>query len=364
MPDGFAVAQDPLGFGRLAAQNLANRQLDIREQEAMRRNQLLDLQIGQARQQEQSRLGEIQRQQRMEEGLSQALANIPEGGNRFTATHDFLVKSGFRQEANDLISNQLAQIEQIEKIDPAAADKAFNQSVGLAQGLRAKTTFDDKLGKLLNLTNEATGETKTFRETPGTPATANSPKDLTLLEGFTLPGEVKKEDLFKQETTLRKDFVAQSGEFIKSRDSLGRVRAAADDPSAAGDLALIFNFMKVLDPGSVVREGEFATAQNAAGVPTRIVNVYNRVLRGERLSDTQRKDFTGRAEKLFKPIEKTHERREKQFRGLAKRNKLDPENIVLDLSIQELGQSEELAPPAPESQQSTTGFKVIGIREG
>jgi len=34
--------------------------------------------------------------------------------------------------------------------------------------------------------------------------------------------------------------------------------------------------MKILDPGSVVREGEFATAQNSAGIPERIRAKYNR----------------------------------------------------------------------------------------
>jgi hypothetical protein len=36
--------------------------------------------------------------------------------------------------------------------------------------------------------------------------------------------------------------------------------------------------MKMLDPTSVVREGEFATAQNAASIPIKIVNMYNKAL--------------------------------------------------------------------------------------
>jgi len=39
----------------------------------------------------------------------------------------------------------------------------------------------------------------------------------------------------------------------------------------------------MLDPGSVVRESEFATAQNAAGVPDQVRNMYNKVLSGTRL---------------------------------------------------------------------------------
>jgi hypothetical protein len=49
----------------------------------------------------------------------------------------------------------------------------------------------------------------------------------------------------------------------------------------------------------VVREGEFATAQNATGVPERIQNIYNKVVSGERLNASQRNSFKGQAKKLY-----------------------------------------------------------------
>ncbi len=74
-----------------------------------------------------------------------------------------------------------------------------------------------------------------------------------------------------------------------------KVEAAAKDPSAAGDLALVFNYMKILDPNSVVRESEFANAQNATGVNERVRNIWNRILSGERLAPEQRADFLAQA---------------------------------------------------------------------
>lgn len=372
MPDGLITAQDPLGFGRLAAQNLANRQLDIQEREALGRQQLRDLQIGQAQATEQSRLTSLARQQQLQQGLSQALANIPEGENRFTVAHSFFQSGGFQDEANQLIQTQLDQLGQIEEIDPAAADKRFNQTVGMVQGLTARTSFDDS-GKILNLTNTATGDVQSFRETPGTEATEDSPPGLTLIKGF-VKGGAPTPDIFKNETTLRKEFVAQSGEFVKSRDAIGRVREAGKDPSPAGDLALIFNFMKVLDPGSVVRESEFRTAANAKAflnqqeelgkeIPNFVQQGINRLLTGNKLLDPQRKDFLDRAERLFQPSKRSHAKRVGQFRGLAKRNQLDVRNIVLDITGEEeaevLAEAESQAPAAPES---TAGFKVIGVR--
>lgn len=69
--------------------------------------------------------------------------------------------------------------------------------------------------------------------------------------------------------------------------------------SAAGDISLVFNFMKMLDPGSTVREGEYATAQNATGVPIRVVNLYNQIISGERLSAGQRADFISTARSAY-----------------------------------------------------------------
>ena len=56
---------------------------------------------------------------------------------------------------------------------------------------------------------------------------------------------------------------------------------------AASQIGLIFSFMRMLDPTSTVREGEYATAQNTAGVTDRVRNSYNKVVDGSFLSDTQ-----------------------------------------------------------------------------
>ena len=59
--------------------------------------------------------------------------------------------------------------------------------------------------------------------------------------------------------------------------------------------------MKMLDPNSVVREGEFATAETAGGVPEFIWKTYNNLSRGEgrRLSGTTKADFLQIAAKMY-----------------------------------------------------------------
>lgn len=73
----------------------------------------------------------------------------------------------------------------------------------------------------------------------------------------------------------------------------------AKEASAAGDISMLIAFMKAIDPGSTVREGEFATAQNAAGVGDRAKNIYNNLLRGTRLNPEQRADFVNQAYELM-----------------------------------------------------------------
>lgn len=72
------------------------------------------------------------------------------------------------------------------------------------------------------------------------------------------------------ERGLRADYLKEAGSFIKVRDSFDRVQIAVQDPTGASDLSLIFAFMKMLDPTSVVRESEFAAAASIGSIPQRL----------------------------------------------------------------------------------------------
>lgn len=105
-------------------------------------------------------------------------------------------------------------------------------------------------------------------------------------------------DQAKGEMGMRKEL---QGIVEKDKTVMGmyqNVQNAAKSGSAAGDLSLIFAYMKMLDPGSVVREQEFANAQNAAGIPDRILNLRNQILSGNRLNPNQRQQFIAEAQQL------------------------------------------------------------------
>lgn len=152
---------------------------------------------------------------------------------------------------------------------------------------------------------------------------------------------------FDQAIKLHDKFNTQSKDFFKVRDSWGRIQASADDPSPAGDLALIFNFMKVLDPGSVVRESEFANAANAKAaianleeggtvpVPNFVRSGIQRAFSGKLLLDEQRVDFVSRAQKLFDRQAKVQQGNIDRYTQIADRWGLDPADVVLQISQQQ-----------------------------
>jgi hypothetical protein len=136
-----------------------------------------------------------------------------------------------------------------------------------------------------------------------------------------IPAEKRPE----AEGKFRKEYSDQTKGYQEVKSAYGRVLASQE--TAAGDLALIFNYMKMLDPGSVVREGEFATAQNAAGVPDRIKNLYNNLNKGERLNPEQRKMFGKQAEALFKQAGEQEATVRQGIERIAKGYGLNTENI-------------------------------------
>jgi len=158
-------------------------------------------------------------------------------------------------------------------------------------------------------------------------------------------GTLKPSDILTKYETAIKPFVLQ-------RNAFGRILASAQDPSAAGDLALIFNYMKVLDPGSTVREGEFATAQNSAGIPARLRGTYNRIFEGKRLAPEQRVDFVDRAKRLFKNAELQAAKTKTQFSNLARNNRIDPSGVIRDPGLAQEAQ------PFTAASGNTTPFRT------
>jgi hypothetical protein len=137
------------------------------------------------------------------------------------------------------------------------------------------------------------------------------------------------------EAKLRAEYSKETKNFQDVRESYRRVKSSED--TAAGDISLIFGFMKMLDPASVVREGEFATAQNAAGIPVRLRNAYNKALSGKRLDPKQVAEFRSQANALYKAAGVQEETVRNGLSRVATSYGLNTKNIFFD----------DAAPPTP-----------------
>ena len=103
--------------------------------------------------------------------------------------------------------------------------------------------------------------------------------------------EMKLGSAFKSEP-IYKDFNDMKSAFSQVVSSL-----SAGTP--IGDVAGATKIMKLLDPGSVVRESELGIAMAAAGRLDRLQNYFNNLMTGEKLTPTQREDFKSLANELY-----------------------------------------------------------------
>lgn len=137
---------------------------------------------------------------------------------------------------------------------------------------------------------------------------------------------------------LSDDYEARSKDFYTVRDNYNRLLASANDPSAAGDLALIFSYMKTLDPTSTVRESEFATAANSGSAWNQVGAQYNKILNGERLTTAQRADFVKKAGSLFNASKAQQDQTAAEFTERAGQYGVPANLVVRGTDATSLGQ--------------------------
>ncbi len=152
---------------------------------------------------------------------------------------------------------------------------------------------------------------------------------------------------FNQAAELRKEFQAQSKNFQQIRDSYNRIQTSGQNPTPAGDLSMVFNYMKMLDPGSVVRESEFATAAAAKPLLERVGlswDTVGSIWSGKKLTPGQRQDFLNRSNQLYSAESQQHGKRVDEYKRLATGANLNPNMVITDMEA--TGQ----APAAPAGQ--------------
>lgn len=239
---------------------------------------------------------------------------------------------------DDNIANTMAVVSETIKgaiavgRDPAAIQKAVAPLVESAKALAAKVGRDPRsldAQVQAQLFQPTTMETKSV-EGAGKAVSQIAEENTLKAAGYDGLGKWKTfDEKVKAEGALRDDYLKQAAPFITIRDAKNRLDTIEE--TGAGDVALVFQYMKILDPGSTVREGEFATASNAAGVPSSIIATYNKLTGGGVLAPEARKQIKSQAGKLYQAAANQHDKTTTKFGEIAKRNRLDDRNVIVDL---------------------------------
>lgn len=136
----------------------------------------------------------------------------------------------------------------------------------------------------------------------------------------------------KMASELRKEY--QNNAITKTTRDVkaqwNKVRDVLENPSAAGDMAAIFMFMKTLDPGSTVREGEYKSAAEATSAAGRVQTYAQNVSNGSKLNPEQRLDFKRTIEKFYRAQIKEQDRVNKEYRQLAERSGIDARDLMIE----------------------------------
>ena len=109
------------------------------------------------------------------------------------------------------------------------------------------------------------------------------------------------------------------------------------------DLALVFEFMKALDPTSVVRESEYDAAAKSGNIFAGAFARFNGYLRPEGgiLPEAVRDQFQSLVNEKLTVSQRLYDNVAQQYADIARRQGLDPQNVVLDFAAAADGQQPE-----------------------
>lgn len=166
---------------------------------------------------------------------------------------------------------------------------------------------------------------------------------------------------FKYEENLRKEYRSRTKLYNNLNPVFNNIKSSADAKNGPGDIAMITSFMKMLDPGSVVRETEFATARNTAGLYDRLLNNLSNLEDGTLISlkSNQRQQYVALAKQYLKSAKKQAVR-EKASIGIVSRNYgLNDENIFGVFGQEEQPEDDQQLPTGGLAQPPTVNRNIV-----
>jgi len=125
---------------------------------------------------------------------------------------------------------------------------------------------------------------------------------------------------FENEMSLGKSFRSEPiyKDFNDMKSAFSQVVSSFKQGTPIGDVAGATKIMKLLDPGSVVRESELAIAMQAGGRLDRLQNYFNMWASGEKLTPTQRDDFQALANELYAAAGQAYNQKRAEYESFGR----------------------------------------------
>jgi hypothetical protein len=142
--------------------------------------------------------------------------------------------------------------------------------------------------------------------------------------------------VWRAEDTLRGDFDKMTKDLREELNATSKITqivsstAPGTRPDAITQQSLVILLNKFLDPGSVVREGEFDRVVKAQGLEGRAANLKAYLLKGEPLNDTAIAQINGLATLYSNAASAKVQKYANDYTAIAQRRNLNPENVISD----------------------------------
>lgn len=151
------------------------------------------------------------------------------------------------------------------------------------------------------------------------------------------------------ERSLLTQFVGQ--QIVKDYNTILAKKKSVDaiiqnGTGGPGDLSLVYEFMKALDPTSVVRESEYATAAKSGNIFLGTLAKFNGYLKenGGFLPENVKSSFQSIINSKLQVQEDLYNNTVKQYQDLARRQGLNPANVTIDFGAANTPQQERFTP--------------------
>ncbi len=196
-----------------------------------------------------------------------------------------------------------------------------------ALGLPAEGTYQQnaRTGQITSVSSpEATPTEIRLLKATGKPVTMENVMAIRRSGAVTVNmGEGQKG--FENESNLKKMFSGEPiyKDFNDMQSAFKQVQSSLKQENPIGDVAAATKIMKLLDPGSVVRESELGISMAAAGKMDRLQNYVDNWVSGNKLTPTQRQDFQNLANELYAAAGQTYNMKRQEYADFGAKYNLD-----------------------------------------